>query len=144
MVISLSKLGRDDIAAEPVRKCGRALERQCTWSLPRDMCAALRWMTFCLLLCWMPHCLHFRSEIKIKHLSVSTISEMIEIIFMNYMIQCLTRILDEAPGVMATAVLKESVQEMYYARHFVFCHCLDCILHPGLNFIPLLAPLITY
>lgn len=31
------------------------------------MCAALRWMTFCLLLCWMPHCLHFRSEIKIKH-----------------------------------------------------------------------------
>lgn len=49
-----------------VRKCGCTLEKQCRWDLPRDPCAALRWMTFCLLLYWMSHCLHLTPGIKIE------------------------------------------------------------------------------
>lgn len=60
------------------------------------------------------------------------------------MTHCLTGMLDEAPGVMETALLKESVQEINYIRHFVLCLFLDHILHLGLNFVPFLVPLITY
>lgn len=63
---------------------------------------------------------------------------------MTDMTHCLTGTLDEAPGVMATAALKESVQEMNYTRHFVLCFCLDGILRLGLNSIPFLSPLVTY
>lgn len=70
---------------------------------------------------------------KSSMLIASTISEVLEISFMNYMTHCLTGMSDEAPGAMATAVLKESVQEMNYTRHSVLSFCLDRILRLGLN-----------
>lgn len=81
---------------------------------------------------------------KSSMLSASTISEMLEISFMNYMAHCLTGMLDEAPVVMTATVLRESVQEINYTKHFIFCSCLDHILHLVLSSIPFLAPLVTY